>query len=677
MNNSHSNIQKISMIAFSLIAVVIIICSVLIGYNLKQQGDMLRASGISYDQRILLERINEDVHILLDSNSNAGLAESVILQTKKDILINAKILNDNQAELKKLLLNQSEIFFKFGKPFEIIARNKNLHEIEVLLERFNERVDKISAADVSTLLAGKKYWGSVGTLQQPYNGLLFSRTAFLNTLVFLNRLVYKSSLRQNEKIRILYAIMFVSALTGLWLIWFLTLRPLSKHLAGTYREIISKNNDLKFQASHDSMTQLLNRSAFNKKMAELSQGSLGIGKGCLILIDADEFKSINDNLGHQAGDEVLMNIAKVMQQDPLVSEFAYRLGGDEFAIIIDEIDNHQQLIDRLDCLVKNIRQPIIVAGNEIITTCSLGVAWGDKCGKTLTEVFNAADAALYKVKEDGRNNYQLFGDMSDQNVTQALKDEQELQRAVKEKQFIVHYQPVVHLETGELDSLEALARWQHPTRGELLPEAWLPLADRLSLSSEITLQIMDLVEKDYHHWKARKLEIRTVSFNLTEQMLVSGKAYSHLKGILERTSDTPNWLGIEVTESIVFDRSFEQIQRQLQLIHEAGIKIALDDFGTGFANLSHLRRIPFDSLKIDESFTSEILNDPGMHLIVKSLIDLSIGLEKQIICEGIETAEVREVLLEMGCKFSQGFLHNKGLPFEKSCTLLSLVGKAA
>jgi len=267
--------------------------------------------------------------------------------------------------------------------------------------------------------------------------------------------------------------------------------------------------------------------------------------------------------------------------------------------------------------------------------------------------------------------------MSDQNVTQALKDEQELQRAVKEKQFIVHYQPVVHLETGELDSLEALARWQHPTRGELLPEAWLPLADRLSLSSEITLQIMDLVEKDYHHWKARKLEIRTVSFNLTEQMLVSGKAYSHLKGILERTSDTPNWLGIEVTESIVFDRSFEQIQRQLQLIHEAGIKISLDDFGTGFANLSHLRRIPFDSLKIDESFTSEILNDPGMHLIVKSLIDLSIGLEKQIICEGIETAEVREVLLEMGCKFSQGFLHNKGLPFEKSCTLLSLVGKAA
>ena len=677
MNNSHSNIQKISMIAFLLTAVVIIICSLLIGYNLKQQGDMLRASGISYDQRILLERVNEDVHLLLDTKSNAALEDSSLLQAQRDIIINAKIINDNQAELQELLLNQSEIFYKFGKPFEIIARNKNLHEIEVLLERFNERIDKISAADISTLRAGKKHWGSVGTLQQPYNGLLFSRTAFLNTLVFLNKLVYKSSLRQNQKIRLLYTIILGAALSGLWLIWFFTLRPLSKRLGETYREIISKNNDLKFQASHDSMTQLFNRSAFNKKMSKLSQDNQGIGNACLILIDADEFKSINDNLGHQAGDEVLMNIAKIMQEDPLVNESAYRLGGDEFAIVIDCVDDHQTLIQRLDRLVKNIRQPITVAGNEIVTTCSLGVAWGDKCGKTLKEVFNAADAALYKVKEDGRNNYQLFADMSDQNVTQALKDEQELQQAVKEKQFIVHYQPIVHLETGELDSLEALARWQHPTRGELLPEEWLPLADRLSLSTEITLQVMDLVEQDYHHWKARKLEIRTVSFNLTEQMLVSGKAYSHLKGMLERTPETPNWLGVEVTESIVFDRSFEQIQRQLQLIHEAGIKISLDDFGTGFANLSHLRRIPFDSLKIDQSFTSEILNDPGMHLIVKSLIDLSIGLEKQIICEGIETAEVREILLEMGCKFSQGFLHNKGLPFEKSCTLMSLVGKAA
>lgn len=631
---------------------------------------MLRASGISYEQRILLERVNEQVHRLLDESSNGVLTESVILQDKRDIIHNANLLNSNQAELQSLLLNQSEIFYKFGKPFEISARNKNFHEIGILLERFNERIDKISLADVSTLRAGKKHWGPVDTFQS-HNGLLFTRMAFLNTLV------YKSSLRQNKKIHMLYAIMLVSALTGLWLIWFLTLRPLSKRLAESYREIMSKNNVLKFQASHDPMTQLLNRSAFNKKMDKLSQASQGIGLGCLILIDADEFKSINDNLGHQAGDEVLMNIASVIQEEQLASESAYRLGGDEFAIVIDEVECRQQLIDRLDRLVNNIRQPITVDGNELITTCSLGVAWGDKCGKTLEEVFSAADAALYKVKEDGRNNYQLFADMSDQNVVQILKFEQELQLAVKEKQFIVHYQPIVHLETGELDSLEALARWQHPTRGELLPEEWLPLADRLSLSSEITLQIMDLVEQDYHHWKARKLEIRIVNFNLTEQMLVSGKAYSHLKGILDRTSDNPNWLGIEVTESIVFDRSFEQIQRQLQLIHDAGIKISLDDFGTGFANLSHLRSIPFDSLKIDQSFTSEILNDPGMRLIVKSLIDLSIGLEKQIICEGIETAEVRQILLEMGCKFSQGFLHNKGLPFEKSCTLLSLVGKAA
>ena len=676
MNNSHSNIQKISMIAFSIITIAIIFCSVLIGYNLKQQGDMLRASGISYDQRLLLERVNDQTHLLLDESNNARLADRFILQTKRDIIDDAKLLNTNHAELKGLILNQNEIFYKFGKSFEITARNKNLHEIDVLLERFNSHLDIIASADAAALRAGKNHLVSDDTFQS-YNGLLFSRKSFLNVMVFLNTLVYKSSLRQNKKIRLLYTIILGCALSGVWLIWFLMLRPLSRRLAETYQEIINKNNDLSYQASHDPLTRLLNRSAFNKKMESISQDNQGIGNGCLILFDADEFKSINDNLGHQAGDEVLINIAKVIQEDPLGNEYAYRLGGDEFAIIIDRIKDREQLIRRLDHLINNIRQPITVAGNKLVTTCSMGVAWGDKCGNTLDEVFSAADAALYKVKETGRNRYQLFADMSDQTVIQVQEIEEELRRAVELKQFIVHYQPIVHLETGELDCLEALARWRHPTRGELLPEAWLPIADRLSLTCDITLQIMALVEQDYHHWKARKLAVQRVYYNLTEQMLVSGKAYSHLKGMLERTTDDPNWLGIEITESIVFDRSFEQIQQQLELINEAGIKISLDDFGTGFANLSHLRRIPFDSLKIDESFTSKILDDPGMHLIVKSLIDLSIGLEKQVICEGIQTAELREALLEMGCKYSQGFLHNKGLPFEKSCTLLSVAGQAA
>ena len=609
-----NNIQKMSMVAFSLVGIVIIICAVLIGFNLKQQSDMLRASGISYDQRIMLERVNEQVYLLLNEGTNSRLDDAVILQTQREVVQSAKLLTDNQAELKRLLLDQSEIFYKFGEPFEIRARDKNLHELDVLLIRFNGLIEKISAADIKTLRAGKKYWGPVDPFQ------LFTRKVFLNTFEFLNALVYKSSLRQNKKIHILSGIMLAFALTGLWLIWFFTLRPLSKRLAETYSEIINKNNDLKHQASHDDMTELLNRAAFNEKMQAMHQKDQGFANSGLILIDADEFKTINDTMGHQAGDEVLINIANVMKSDKLESESAYRLGGDEFAIIIEDIKKRSELTERLELLVNNIRKPLSISGKEVVTTCSIGAVWGNQYGKTLKDILSAADTALYKVKEEGRNNYQLYNDLDILKVSQFADLEAELSEAVKQNQFIVHYQPIVHLETGELYSLEALARWQHPTKGELLPDEWLATADRLSLSSDITLQIMDLVEEDYYIWKSKKLKIPTVSINLTEQMLVSGKAYSHLKGILERTTDNPNWLGVEVTESIVFDRSFEQIKRQLQLIHEAGIKISLDDFGTGYANLSHLRRIPFDSLKIDPSFTSKVLDDPGMYTIVKSLV---------------------------------------------------------
>jgi len=396
----------------------------------------------------------------------------------------------------------------------------------------------------------------------------------------------------------------------------------------------------------------------------------------LILIDLDEFKSINDNLGHQTGDEVLKKISGHLLEDCLPLETSYRLGGDEFAMLIERVADKQQLVDRLDKLMARIASPLRNKGQDVYTSCSLGISWGEGSGVTKKEIFNAADAALYKVKENGRNAYRFFSEISDVSVSEMHQSDQRLHQAIEQKEFVVHYQPVIDLYTNKLQSFEALARWQHPERGLLLPEEWLSQAEMLNLDSIITLQIMQKVETDYLNWQKMGANCYPVSINITEKMLVSGEGLAALQSILSRT-ENKSWLGIEVPESIVFDRAFHIMKEQLELIHAAGIHIALDDFGTGFANLSHLRKIPFDTIKLDKSFTSEILTDAGMKTIVKSLIDLTKGLNKTITCEGVDDDRIRAMLEEMGCHYSQGFLHAKGMPFDDASKLLQPLGEAA
>ena len=269
-----------------------------------------------------------------------------------------------------------------------------------------------------------------------------------------------------------------------------------------------------------------------------------------------------------------------------------------------------------------------------------------------------------------QNHFLLSDGMNDVDAGQILKLGQELQAAITNNQFVVHYQPIVELDSGKLQGFEALARWQHPERGLLLPKEWLPIAEHLSLASEITCKIMAAVAQDHQRWRSTGLQTYPVNINITEHMLLSGVALEQLKAIIGCVPEERPWIGVEVTESIVFDRAFDVIKDQLQQMSEAGVRIYLDDFGTGFANLAHLRKIPFDALKLDRSFTSQILQDKGMHLIVKSLIELSHGLNKTLICEGVDKPELRQALLKMGCRYSQGFLHYKAMPFDQVCEIL-------
>ena len=664
-NNHKYNLRRSSISAFLAATVLIVLFSLLIVYNLKAQENMLRASGVSYEIRILLERCSEQINLLLDRDSNQELPERVVVKLRDDLVRNTKTLAVRKMTLRELLLGSSSAESFTFQTLDGEKRNQatvKLDEIDRLWAKFDVRIKKISTADIAMLKAGNRYWNPVDMLVA-HNGMLFKN------MYELNELVYQASLNQHLELRTLYAIIVGLVVTGFWLIWFATLRPLAKRLEDSYRKIVQQNECLDFQANHDGMTKLLNRAAFNRKLDELGDNLNGLSQCCLILIDLDEFKSINDNLGHQTGDEILKKVSGHMLEDCLLGEFSYRIGGDEFAILIECIEDQQQLISRLDKLMARIREPLQFESQKVYASCSLGVSWGEGSGDTLEEIFSAADAALYKVKESGRNHYCFFHEISHVSASQLLRSDQELHRAVQKKEFVVHYQPIIDLRTNELHSFEALARWQHPERGLLLPEEWLSRAEKLNLDSVISRQIIEAVASDYRKWQQADIRCHPVTINITEKMLVSGEGLGVLQSILSRFSDK-SWLGIEVTESVVFDRAFHIIKRQLELIHAAGIQIVLDDFGTGFANLSHLRRIPFDAIKLDKCFTSQILTDSGMKIIVESLITLSKGLNKMVICEGVDETGIRVALEEMGCHYSQGFLHGKAVPFSAVSELL-------
>ncbi|HPQ95655.1 MAG TPA: EAL domain-containing protein, partial [Thiolinea sp.] len=460
----------------------------------------------------------------------------------------------------------------------------------------------------------------------------------------------------------------ILVLAGVWLIWFLTLRPLGVRLERNYREIREKNASLAFQANHDTLTGLLNRTAFMQHMNALGRSGHLHEQTALILADVDNFKSINDNHGHHAGDRVLMEFARRLGLEQGDNESLYRLSGDEFAVVMTAVSGRQQVVARAEQILRNLRQKITLSGSgyDLPISGSLGGAWGRSCGASLEEMFSAADMALHHVKNNGRNHFALFDEVSGLAISHILEMEQELYQAVEQRAFVLYYQPIVDIRDNALIRLEALLRWRHPQRGILEPERWMPVAERLSILSEINLQVFDILEQDIRRWQAMNLACVPVNINITESLLLSGLVVDRIRELMQEPGMACH-IGIEVTESVILDRSIKLARSQLERIRAAGIHIALDDFGTGFANLSHLNSIPYDAIKIDQSFVRIIPEDRGMRLIIESMIALLERLGKEVVCEGVENETVRDLLIRMGCRYSQGFLHARPLPFEQVC----------
>jgi diguanylate cyclase (GGDEF)-like protein len=447
-------------------------------------------------------------------------------------------------------------------------------------------------------------------------------------------------------------------------------KQLETDIATKIYEIKKQKDILYDQAHHDALTGLPNRVLFNDRLEHgIEQAKRHKTDIALFFIDLDHFKQINDSLGHPIGDRVLVVVterlkAKIRKEDTLA-----RLGGDEFTIIIEDMKDIQDVSMLAKKILEVLQQPVYIEGHTLYISCSIGISLYPQDDTDANNLIKYADAAMYKAKELGRNNFQFYSSEMTTLALERIIMETNLRQALKKEEFLIYYQSQVDAISGKLIGLEALIRWQHPVLGLVLPVKFISLAEETGLIVEMDRWVMKTAMKQITKWYQEGLEPGTLAINLSMRELRSDDFIQILQESMEAIGFKPEWLELEITEGQVMINPEEAIIK-LEQISNMGIKIVIDDFGTGYSSLAYLKRLPVDKLKIDQSFVKGVPDDKEDVAIVKAIIALAKSLGLDLIAEGVETDAQKEFLLESGCENMQGYYYCKPMPsdeIEKKC----------
>ncbi len=418
--------------------------------------------------------------------------------------------------------------------------------------------------------------------------------------------------------------------------------------------------ELDWRAHHDHLTGLLNRVAAEQELAwRTARSDLCVA---LFFIDLDHFKRVNDPLGHAAGDEVLQEISRRLGAVVRGNDVVARLGGDEFLLLTDlaELDKPRVALIA-ERLHRAMNQPFHVAGKRLHLRLSVGVAYSPEHGRDPGTLMRHADLALYAAKGEGRACSRVFQSSMEGQLTDAIQVEEQLRAAIGHGELRLHYQPKVDLRRGVVVGLEALVRWQHPTRGLVGPDQFIPLAERINLINPLGHWVVDEAVRQLAQWRKAGLPSWPVAVNVSFPQIVGGTLIDDVSMALRRHGVPPGCLEIELTESVVMEDAQHTVQA-LQALAGLGLKVSLDDFGTGYSSLAYVRQLPLDSLKIDRSFVNNVQNDLQSQVITNGIIGLARGLRLSTIAEGVETEEQRQWLADNGCDVAQGYLFSKPVP---------------
>jgi len=418
---------------------------------------------------------------------------------------------------------------------------------------------------------------------------------------------------------------------------------------------------LNFQAYHDALTGLPNRILFEERLEEAITHAKKEGELLgLLFIDLDNFKQINDTLGHHYGDEVLQIIAKRFKRSIRKDDTLSRLGGDEFTILIQNIKTADTAIKVAQKIIQSLEPTIMLENHELHISASIGISLYPKDSHIKTDLLKYADTAMYKAKEEGRNTYRFYSEEMTQLAFEKAAIEISLRNAINRNEFTVFYQPQIDARNNHIIGMEALVRWNHPQRGLVMPDTFIHVAEESNFIQELDYFVMLQAMQDVHAWYQEGFNPGILSLNLSIKQLMSHDFLYKLQEAIKHTAFNVKWLKLEITESQMMHDPLKSIER-LQILNDMGIQIAIDDFGTGYSSLTYLKRLPVNTLKIDRSFIKNLPDDDEDRAISKAIIALAHSLNMKIIAEGVETREQIDYLLENGCYYLQGFYYSKAI----------------
>lgn len=427
----------------------------------------------------------------------------------------------------------------------------------------------------------------------------------------------------------------------------------------TQKMLDIQTEKLRHQAHHDMLTNLPNRVLFHDRLDQnIATSKRNDKKFALMFIDLDQFKNINDSLGHHIGDEVLIETSKRLSSVIREEDTLSRLGGDEFTIILRDIQNGRNAAIVAQKIIEILKEPIKIKELELYVSSSIGIAIYPDDTKSGDNLIKYADAAMYKAKDEGRNNYQFYSADMTESAFERVIMEQSLRVAIKEQHFIVHYQAQIDSSTNKLVGMEALVRWQHNDAGIISPAKFIPLAEETGMIIQIDLIVLKIAMKQFKAWYDEGFNPGKLSLNLSAKQIENKSFIELLSSTMKELNFDPKWLTLEVTEGQIMKNPEDSIKK-LEKISQLGIELAIDDFGTGYSSLAYLKRLPVNKLKIDRAFVEGLPDDEEDIAISKAIIALAKILNLTLIAEGVETKQQQEFMLENGCSIIQGFYYSK------------------
>lgn len=448
------------------------------------------------------------------------------------------------------------------------------------------------------------------------------------------------------------------------------------YFEGTVEDItdrISYNQKIEYQASHDDLTGLPNRVLLKDRLQQaIFSAQQTNTKLAVVYLDLDQFKDVNDSMGHLAGDQLLINMSGRLTDCVKPTDTVARSGGDEFVIILPNITDMQALYATLDHLLLAASKPFEIQQREFIVTCSLGLSFYPNDGEDGDTLLKNADAAMYEAKKAGKNNYQFFTKTLNANLLSRLELEYALRQALKLNEFVLHFQPKVHMHTQKFTGAEALIRWNNPARGLVSPGYFIPIAEESHLIEQIGRWVIQNACEQAVKLMQQTGLVFPISVNVSARQFYHRHFIDSIATVLAETGLAPNLLEIEITEGVLVEQT-NQFISILKNLKTLGVKLAIDDFGTGYSNIGYLKHFPVDNLKIDQSFVRELAHDISNQAILKAIVVLGHNLGLNVIAEGVETTDERDFLAQIGCNEMQGYLYSKPLPLEEFSAFLTAI----